>query len=599
MVLTAATDTEPTPARLDAGRRADPALRRVGVALLACAAVVVVRVPALLAVEANDPAAQASLASTAAGVEVTCAEAVTGVSRLTAEVRKRQGEEGDLDRQRRLVAELLVDRELVREAEASGTQRDPGFLERLSRGRDRILLAGIESDFAAAVSVSTDEIEARYELNSERFKSPPKMASSFILLRLSTSASDVETQTAFRQLESIRQEFVDGARFGALARRYSHAENATRGGAVASSARGTLLEAYEDVAWSLEPGEVSQPLRLPDGAALIRLEQIYPAREASLAQASPQIAKRLAYEETQNRRQEAIEQARRLWPATIDWGEGERGEVPDPVVTLAGESLELADLGLAGRPPRLVASIESALERLWLTRLAQQRGLEKRPELAQRLSRFRDSLLVSEALERRVATRLPTVPEADLRRLYERQANFLAGPERRTFEVVFVPGVEGELRSALARAQAAARDWRETSKPPGEERLEVWGPLPRSLLGSSTSPRLAALAFALLPGQVSEPSLLEEYRAEIGRFLVEGYVVLRLARIETPEVPSFESTHDELRRFAVRGQIPGLRRQIREQMRDRLGVVVDSEALSRCPLLKSPEDPARQPAAGD
>ena len=67
------------------------------------------------------------------------------------------------------------------------------------------------------------------------------------------------------RLEEIRASFLTAGGFGELARRHSEAENAARGGAVAASTRGSLLEEYEEVAWQLEPGEVSRPVRLPAG----------------------------------------------------------------------------------------------------------------------------------------------------------------------------------------------------------------------------------------------------------------------------------------------------------------------------------------------
>jgi hypothetical protein len=507
---------------------------------------------------------------------LTCRELIAGIPGLAPEVRGREGGESVLDWRRRQAGELLVDRRLAIEGVEMGVDHEESFVARLQAGRDRLLVAEIENDFAAGLSVSEDEIVRRYELNRESFRTPERIATSFILLRLPATPSEIEIDGAMERLEEIRQEYLAGARFGELARRYSDAENANRGGAVAASARGTLVEAYEEAAWDLEPGAISGPVRLPDGVALIRLEQIRPAKELTLTEASPLIEKRLAREKSLARREAALVEARRLWPTTVDWvGEstGGSGENDDPVVTFGDELLSLDQLGLAHRPPRLAERIERELDRLSLIRLADRRGLASRPDPARRLARYRESLLAAAVLELRLEKRLPAASEDELRRLYERSSNSLAGPELRQFEVILVPGVEGGLRAALAQAEEAAASWRAGSTPPSGVATEHWGPLERTAIGASTSPRLAAVAFGLAPGEVSAPTRMESYRTDTARFTEAA---------EMPQPPPFEAVTGDLRRLAAGPVIPRLTREIRDEIREDLELVLDSEALARC-----------------
>ncbi|MCH9649274.1 MAG: peptidyl-prolyl cis-trans isomerase [Deltaproteobacteria bacterium] len=481
---------------------------------------------------------------------------------------------------------LAVDAHLARQAEGLGLDQRPETVEALRRHRRAFLRSSLEEDLAQGIEISAGEIERSYRDHPERHRSPERLGTRFLLLRLAADASPQEVQETRDRILEIRHQVSDAASFSKLARLHSEAENGSRGGAVAASPRGSLLAAYEEVAWKLQPGEVSAPFRLPDGLALVFVEDLFEARTRTLGEASKGIESRLRHEMLEARRQEALAEARSRWPVEIRWLNKVSGG-REPVVSLAGEQLTLTDLGLDHRPPRLEERLEAAISERWLFRLAEHRSYDKQVEASVALENHRRSLLAKEAIEARVGPRLPEVPESRLAELYQKRAPSFRNPEKRRFEVLLVVAEEGQRRGALAQAREIQRIWAQEGQlssgisQPGISR-EVWGPLTASNLGNAVSPRLARNAFHLEPGQVSEPLVMERYSSQHLKFLPEGYVLLLPEIVVPSSIPSLEEARGRLRQHALRNVRSRLRDQAWMEAEKALPLVVDEVALARC-----------------
>ena len=84
-------------------------------------------------------------------------------------------------------------------------------------------------------------------------------------------------------IQDIRQQIVDGASFGELAAEHSEDEsNAIFGGDLDFAGRGRFVPEFEDVLFSLEVGELSEPVVTQFGVHLIKLNEIQEVDPASL-----------------------------------------------------------------------------------------------------------------------------------------------------------------------------------------------------------------------------------------------------------------------------------------------------------------------------
>ena len=407
----------------------------------------------------------ASVATSAAGT-VTCGD----LRRIAAGLPPRLQLDTDPDGQDRLrrqwVERLVIERLLAAEAETTGVWQSDAVQKKWQIIRRSTLLEAVEKQLETAVTIERDEVERYYLEHRDRFTTRERVGTSLILLRLEPDAGESETTATENRLREIRQERIDGVPFGELARRYSEAENAARGGAVAASPRGTLLPAFEDVAWRLERGEVSGVVRLPDGLALIRVDAHFPERDWSLEEVTDVIFKRIQLAEIETTRDLILQEASARWPARIDWGAvfDPAVSAEKPVLFVASRSKSLGDLGLGDRPPRLRQAIEAALGEEWLVLWAEEHGLSEQYEVAADLEEQQRQLQAKIVFERKVAAALPAVSEIELEKAYDRSIRMLEEPEKRLFSVILVPGEQMRMRGALAEAQKIETDWRDPAR---------------------------------------------------------------------------------------------------------------------------------------
>ena len=82
-----------------------------------------------------------------------------------------------------------------------------------------------------------------------------------------------EEKEVRQQIEDLRKRTLAGEDFAALAVAHSRGPGADQGGDLGFFKRGQMAKEIDDVAFSLKPGEVSQPFRNNAGVHLIKVEE--------------------------------------------------------------------------------------------------------------------------------------------------------------------------------------------------------------------------------------------------------------------------------------------------------------------------------------
>ena len=121
------------------------------------------------------------------------------------------------------------------------------------------------------IRVDPADVQARYEANLAAYASPEIREASHILLK----AGDDDEDAVRARIEDLRQRIVAGESFAEIAREYSEDPgSAGAGGDLGEIERGVMVKDFEDVLFSLEPGELSEPVRTGFGWHLIRLHAV-------------------------------------------------------------------------------------------------------------------------------------------------------------------------------------------------------------------------------------------------------------------------------------------------------------------------------------
>jgi peptidyl-prolyl cis-trans isomerase D len=121
-------------------------------------------------------------------------------------------------------------------------------------------------------TVSDAEIREYYDAHPEEFERPA--SARFTVAVLSKAPTAADSAAAVQKAEALRQEIVGGADFAAVAKRES-ADQATKeqGGELGFFGRGQMTPAFEQAAFTLPVGEVSEPVLTPFGVHLIQVEE--------------------------------------------------------------------------------------------------------------------------------------------------------------------------------------------------------------------------------------------------------------------------------------------------------------------------------------
>jgi peptidyl-prolyl cis-trans isomerase D len=122
-----------------------------------------------------------------------------------------------------------------------------------------------------APPLTEQEIKAYYREHQDEFKADPSANLSYVFFEKKPSQAD-EDEIKERLLE-MRQEITDGEDFAGMAEDYSEdVGSAKDGGSLGWFGRGAMVEAFEQAAFSLQPGEMSEPVKTRFGWHLIKVE---------------------------------------------------------------------------------------------------------------------------------------------------------------------------------------------------------------------------------------------------------------------------------------------------------------------------------------
>jgi len=129
-----------------------------------------------------------------------------------------------------------------------------------------------QSDFRDKVQIADDELEEYYQFNEQKYYKEPQVKASHILLKVPATAKPEEIEATKKKIEDLRSRILAGESFAKLAKKYSEDEaTKKKGGDLGFFSSGHMVPAFEEVAFNLEPGKISEPIKTPYGFHLIKV----------------------------------------------------------------------------------------------------------------------------------------------------------------------------------------------------------------------------------------------------------------------------------------------------------------------------------------
>jgi len=161
----------------------------------------------------------------------------------------------------------------------------------------------------ASEQLDPAEISKYYQANLSRYGDPEQRQASHILIPVKSGASEEERRKARQQAESVlaRVRAAPGS-FAEIAKKESaDAGSASKGGDLGFFSRGMMVPPFEEAAFRLKPGQISDLVESDFGFHIIKLTAIRPGKVKTLEQVRPEIERDLKKQQAGRHFAEAAE----------------------------------------------------------------------------------------------------------------------------------------------------------------------------------------------------------------------------------------------------------------------------------------------------
>jgi peptidyl-prolyl cis-trans isomerase SurA len=130
-----------------------------------------------------------------------------------------------------------------------------------------------QKQIAIKVMVSEQEMQGFYTANKDTLALKPVTWEIGMIIR-NVEASEDSDQAQLKAIKEIQDRLKAGGNFATLAKSFSQCPSAEQGGELGFFSRGMMVKSFEDAAFALKEGEISDIVKTQYGYHLIKLEEI-------------------------------------------------------------------------------------------------------------------------------------------------------------------------------------------------------------------------------------------------------------------------------------------------------------------------------------
>lgn len=175
-------------------------------------------------------------------------------------------------------------------------EREGLTMERYRKMLEEQLLARkvISREVRSQVQLTENDIIEYYEEHIDEFSTTPVIQVRHIILLVERKETGQYAADALEKIARIRQEILEeGLDFAEAAKKYSEGPSAPDGGDLGEVMPGSMVKPFEEAAFALEPGEVSDIVRTRFGFHLIKVETKKESKKLPLEEVKSEIEKRI------------------------------------------------------------------------------------------------------------------------------------------------------------------------------------------------------------------------------------------------------------------------------------------------------------------
>ncbi len=160
----------------------------------------------------------------------------------------------------------------------------------------------MESEVTGVAATDAD-VQDFYAKNPDKFKQGEQARASHILIKADEKADEPTKKAARAKIDGLLKRAKAGEDFGALAKEHSEDGSAAQGGDLGFFPRGQMVGPFDQAAFALKPGEISEVVVSQFGFHVIKLIEKKDATVVPLEQVKPRVQEFL----TNRKKQEKVD----------------------------------------------------------------------------------------------------------------------------------------------------------------------------------------------------------------------------------------------------------------------------------------------------
>ncbi len=165
----------------------------------------------------------------------------------------------------------------------------------------------MEAEVAAQTAPADAQVREFYDKNPDKFKQEEAVRASHILFRVEESADAAAKKKVLEQAQSVLKQVRTGGDFGELAKKHSADGSAQQGGDLNFFTKGQMVPAFDQAAFSLKPGQISDIVTTQFGHHIIKVTETRPASTVPFDQVSGRIKEYLIEQQKQQKAEAFIQ----------------------------------------------------------------------------------------------------------------------------------------------------------------------------------------------------------------------------------------------------------------------------------------------------
>ena len=204
-------------------------------------------------------------------------------------------------------------------ARRQGFDKEKNMRKQIQILSDEHLAKGyVQKNVISKVKVTDKDVEEYYKNNPKEFEKPETVKARHILIGFKGDMTEDQKKELRKKAEDVLKKAKGGDDFAQLASEYSDDPGSkTKGGELGYFPKGNMVPEFENAAFNLKPGEISNVIETPYGYHIIKVEDKKAAEMPAFDSIKEQVRVKATQDAEQKKINEFIEKAKKDTKATI------------------------------------------------------------------------------------------------------------------------------------------------------------------------------------------------------------------------------------------------------------------------------------------